>query len=585
MATAVENKERQKLIMRIGGIALFVIVLGIALYMMLAPDAENKSPDTLGESDSMVPADPALLTQAQGNDNITLLPQAVTFQPGVPSNIFRITTGATPIVINDVRFDQTNQANMSIANIDCPQAPAALPAGQSCQVQVNWISGQPFSASIEIIAQGVTSGSEPPRDFREIVAVTAVAADPNIASTASQVGPNGVPVDQGAIVDPSQGAGGVPSQPAGNYAAAPSGPLQPAPASLREQQRQAYIQARRSGNMTAIQSQGQLNPSARSPYASWNSIGIAGAQSSNPVDMSRVITPDKPITAVVALTIDTNGLANGFTRAVATVDRDVYGNNGRTVVIPRGSRLIGTIGGGEERVGIAWSQLIRPDGVRFSFEGTSADAMGRGGVPGRVNQRLLARYGFSLLPPAVSAALTVALGGNSTSTSDGGGTTQQQDARSIAAQILNQPLNQIAQDIYSRRSQIPTQIIVPAGTRITVWATDDLRLRPAGERDSEAGANQQQRGGNFTNAREVDLEVGQSGTTSSRQSSGPRPLQPTAQRAQADNRAEGNSGLDSVPVGRVDAQGNYIAPGVNAPSPSTSPYAKSPSTTRSHWGQ
>ena len=55
----------------------------------------------------------------------------------------------------------------------------------------------------------------------------------------------------------------------------------------------------------------------------------------------------------------------GFTRAV--VSRDVMSFDGKTVLIPRGSRLIGQyksgVAMGASRVFVIWTRVIRPDGV------------------------------------------------------------------------------------------------------------------------------------------------------------------------------------------------------------------------------
>ncbi|WP_204269867.1 hypothetical protein, partial [Klebsiella michiganensis] len=65
----------------------------------------------------------------------------------------------------------------------------------------------------------------------------------------------------------------------------------------------------------------------------WQSAGFQPTMSTMPVDMSRILTMDKPIPAVIKTSIDTRHPS----RAVATVERDVYGGDGRTVVIERGS--------------------------------------------------------------------------------------------------------------------------------------------------------------------------------------------------------------------------------------------------------
>ena len=592
MATAVENKERKKLAMRIGAAVVFLLII-VAAYFLLTGGDEEEVQTTLGESDSMVPQDPAQLA-ADGADAIRVYPEVIALQPGNPVTIFQIQSGGVPLLINDVRFPQEFKSDISVSNIDCPANPVALQPGASCQVEVRWLSGRAISTTVEVVAESAPLNSTGTTPISKMIPITAATADPNIANAAgapSATGPNGMPID--GTIPPQTANGGsqpMPAQPSpASYPASYPEPqmVGPAPQSLREQQRSAYISQRRSGQMTTIQPSGQLSPSARSPYTSWNNIGVTGQQSSLPTDMSRVLTPDKPITAVISYTIDTTGLAAGFTRAVAMVDRDVYGNNGRTIVIPRGSRLVGTVGGGEERVGVAWEQLIRPDGVRFVFQGTSADTQGRGGIPGRVNERLLTRYGYSLLPSFAGAGLTALLGGNQvTAVGNGGvttpdgtnvggsGATQVRDAKSVAAEILNQPLQQIAQDIYSRKSKIPTQIIVAAGTRITVWALDDLRLKPAGERDMPSQEGQQN-GNRFTQQRDVNLEPDQA----QRQNNA---LQPTAQ-----NRNQAPQQQDypePVPVGRVDENGNYIAPGVNAPTPSTAPLNR-PTRTTNRWGQ
>lgn len=586
MATAVENKERKKLMLRIGAAVGFLLII-VAAYFLLTGGEEEEVDLSLGESDSMVPQDPAQIAQ-DGASAVQIYPEAVALQPGQPVSIFQIRSGQAPLLINDVRFPQEFANDISVANIDCPAAPTALQPGAVCQVEVRWLSGRAISTTVEIVADAAPLNSTAVTPISKLIPVTAAVADPSVALASgapSALGPNGLPVD--GTVPPQNLNGGtqpVPAQPAPTVAPVPASypepqMVGPAPQSLREQQRSAYISQRRTGQITAIQPSGQLNPSARSPYSSWNNIGVNSSQSSLPTDMSRVLTPDKPITAVISYTIDTTGVANGFSRAVAMVDRDIYGNNGRTVVIPRGSRLIGNIGASEERVGVAWEQLIRPDGVRFLFEGTSADAQGRGGIPGRRNERLLARYGYSLLPNVVAAGITAALGGTETTAIGPGGAAQQRDARSVAAEILSQPLQQIAQDIQQRKSNIPPQVIVAAGTRITVWATDDLRLKPAGERDMPNATNEQN-GNRFTQSRDVNLGSDQA------QGNQGGALQPTAQ-AQNRNAPTQQDYPAPVPVGRVDENGNYIAPGVNAPTPSTAPLngGNRPRATTNRWGQ
>ena len=559
---ALDPKQRKNLMIRAGA-GVFVVLLLVLGYFLLFHESEPEQVrPTLGESDSMAPLDPTRIEQSN-QPEISLIPGAITLPPGQTNAIMTIAATGAPIIVENVQIPNDAAQFVSAQNIDCPPPPAALPNGGTCQVGITWTGTQPVSTTVRVVGSALVGNTPTP--------ITAELAF-NSPQTAVAPGMNGaVPPGmdpaamgqmpaQGQPLPPPDSNAGVIAQPI----PAPA-PAQPVPVGLTPQQqiRMQYLQARRSAQSASVGSGYNQNAQRTNGYTSWDAVGVRGASSSAPTDMSRVLTPDKPITAVIASPIDTRQPVT----AVAMVDRDVYGNNGRTIVIPRGSRLIGSIGASEERVGIAWSQLIRPDGVRFVFTAASGDAMGRGGVPGRVNERLLTRYGYSLIPTAVSAAITAGLGGNQVNTTTAGipgapatGATQQLDARAVAAQILSQPLQQIAQDIYQRKSRIPVQITVPVGTRITVWATDDLRLRPAGE--AIQPPPQQSQAPGFRGGSTPNLQ-GQQQYAQPQQNQG----QGQPQAPQPPNAGQAPVDPQGVQVGTVDANGNYIPNGGRAPAP------------------
>lgn len=552
---AMDAKQRKTLFIRLGaGLFLVFVLLFLGWYLFWPSEDTKPKQSPLGASDTMIPAEPQKQDLAGGQ--MTVNPTAIQFAAdtpqtqGKPETIIAIISAVgAPVTIQSAVVPPTDADAISVSSLDCPAAPQQLPAGSSCTFSVTWNKAHSVSTALTISGTTTnTGGVQAP--LVQNVAITGVTTTP----TAPAGGAAGAAGGAGA-----EGQAPPPSGAPDNTQAA-SGP------SPAQQARDEYLQGRRGMGINVVQA-GQLQPTARSPYASWDNIGVQGDKSSFPVDMSRVITPDKPLTAVLTYQIDTRATVT----AVAMVDRDVYGNNGRTVVIPRGTKIIGKVGGGAtDRVGIAWNQLIRPDGVRFVFSGESGDAMGRGGVPGRINNRYLERYGFSLLPSLAGAGITAMLGGqtNSAVSAGGGGTSsaQTQDAKAVAAQILQQPLTQIAQDIYSKKSQIPVQITIPAGTRLTVWSTGDLRLKPVGESDDPAtqqggqNGNQQGQGGAFG-----PVAQRQNGGN---QGSAQRQTQAPASTARAPSRSSNDDeGGSSLQVGRVDANGNYIAPGASAPAP------------------
>lgn len=100
----------------------------------------------------------------------------------------------------------------------------------------------------------------------------------------------------------------------------------------------------------------------------------------------------------------------GFARAL--VQRDVHGFDGSAILIPRGSRLIGEYGAdtsaGQNRAVIAWTRLIRPDGVSIALASPAADPVGRGGIKASVNSHFLARFAGAILQSVLDVGVNLA---------------------------------------------------------------------------------------------------------------------------------------------------------------------------------
>lgn len=562
---AMDAKERKKLFIRIGAGVVMLLLIAFAGWWIFGPSNEVQTKQSqLGASDPMIPKEKSedggpVIREGK----LSASPAAIQFRQDEPNTVvFTLQALGGPVRIRSALIPTADTDTLQVTNIDCPVAPAApLEANATCTASVTW-NGLRTVNSVLTIGTGDV-GVNIPQAAPSPAAVTADGqpapapaqpADPNSLSIAiSAVSTKAAAPANQQVPPPQQDAQASAPQPAQGMS----------PAQIA---RENYLAARRGAGYNVAVGPNGLQPAARSPYTSWDNIGVRGVKSSFPVDMTRVVTPDKPLTAVLTYQIDTRQTVT----AVATVDRDIYGSSGRTVVIPRGTKIIGRVGGGAtDRVGIAWSQLIRPDGVRFIFEGESGDAMGRGGVPGRINNRYLQRYGYSLLPTASAAALTVGLGGQSSQNFNNGGSSQTQDARAVAAQILTQPLQTISQDLFTKNSAIPVQITIPAGTRITVWSVGDLRLKPAGERDQsseEAGRNDQQNASQQQGGRgsgNFNPYAQQGG--GSQQAAQPQPQ--TSGQTSAQSNASRNDSQSSLQVGRVDANGNYIAPPANGATP------------------
>ena len=168
-----------------------------------------------------------------------------------------------------------------------------------------------------------------------------------------------------------------------------------------------------------------------------------------------------PQGAIIAGVLETaiNSDLPGYVRAV--VSRDVMGFDGRRVLIPSGSRLIGQyrsgLAAGQSRAFIVWTRLTRPDGVTVALGSPVTDPLGRAGLTGKVDTHFLKRFGSAILLSVVESGLgLLQRGGNDVvvRTAD--------DAKSVAGIALQRDIN------------IPPTVKVAQGTTIRIFTARDL---------------------------------------------------------------------------------------------------------------
>lgn len=127
----------------------------------------------------------------------------------------------------------------------------------------------------------------------------------------------------------------------------------------------------------------------------------------SPMRNPRAVAPQGTIIPGVLETAINSDLP-GFTRAV--VSRDVLSFDGKAVLIPRGSRLIGqyksAVALGQSRAFIIWTRVIRPDGVSILIGSPGTDALGRGGLEGDVDRHFFRRFSGSILLSVLNAAVS-----------------------------------------------------------------------------------------------------------------------------------------------------------------------------------
>ena len=199
-------------------------------------------------------------------------------------------------------------------------------------------------------------------------------------------------------------------------------------------------------------------------------------------DLSRVIIQGKIIDAILESAIDTDGTAQ--IRAVVT--RDIYAEYGKNILIPKGSRAIGTfsstVTNGVARVGIVWNRIIRVDGLSLNINANATDRIGRGGVPGDLDNKYLQIMRNSFLTSMISVGSALAVEGISNSTgisnttNGNSSTTTSGKASDYALVNATQDFMDDMKDIIDGIKDEKPTIRIPQGTKIIIMVNQDLTL-------------------------------------------------------------------------------------------------------------
>lgn len=152
----------------------------------------------------------------------------------------------------------------------------------------------------------------------------------------------------------------------------------------------------------------------------------------------------------------------------ATVQNDVYGATDRIVLIPWGSRICGQYSAdlrkGQERLFAVWNTLRRPDGVEIALDSIGADQLGSSGMGGHVDNHFGQIFG-------VSALLSIIGAGSSNVGVNG---QDQYNSAAFYRQAMQQSLANTSQKVMEPYANIPPTVVVPAGSRVRIYAQRDL---------------------------------------------------------------------------------------------------------------
>ena len=152
--------------------------------------------------------------------------------------------------------------------------------------------------------------------------------------------------------------------------------------------------------------------------------------------------------------------------ATCILARDVYGADGRVVLLERGTKLIGEIRGdlrpGQARIAVIWTEARTPTGIIASLASPGTDELGRAGIPGVVDSHVGERFGAALLISMIDAAVSAV---SLRQQGSGAVIYNTQNSRDVATEVLRNTIG------------IPPTIRVAPGTRVMVTVIRDIDFR------------------------------------------------------------------------------------------------------------
>lgn len=150
-----------------------------------------------------------------------------------------------------------------------------------------------------------------------------------------------------------------------------------------------------------------------------------------------------------------------------SVTRNVYSDDGKVVLIERGSTVSGEYRAdmkqGQSRIHVLWSRVKTPNGIVVNLDSPGADALGGGGVPGYVDTHFWKRFGGALmlsLVDDIGRYATQPKGGSNSGTMNF--STTGENMNNMAAEALKNTIN------------IPPTLYVNQGSEVSIYVARDL---------------------------------------------------------------------------------------------------------------
>lgn len=160
----------------------------------------------------------------------------------------------------------------------------------------------------------------------------------------------------------------------------------------------------------------------------------------------------------------------GFTSCLLT--EPVYSINGRSLLLPKGSKIYGAYGGGPtgERVEVIWDRITTPNGIDVAMSSPGIDQLGGAGHPGDYSAHWGSRIASALMISLIADAFKYAAAehGPETTTVASNGFAVQSPYESATARSMER----LANEALSERR--PPTVTINQGTVVSVYVAKDV---------------------------------------------------------------------------------------------------------------
>ncbi|WP_299593277.1 TrbI/VirB10 family protein [uncultured Tateyamaria sp.] len=258
-----------------------------------------------------------------------------------------------------------------------------------------------------------------------------------------------------------------------------------------EAQRLAAEEARRREELERKRAEAEQleREKINSPIVAWSANGKSGSaaedaqqrysgdeafrRAGSPVSVTQSEIIANPSNTVVQGTLIEGTLETGILSSLAgdiaaNVTYDVWSFDMSRVLIPRGSKLFGRynsdVGIGQKRVLVVWDRVVTTDGQSVQMSAYGGDRLGRSGLPGKVDNHFLERFGSAALISVIGAVPEIVA-----NQSDNETTTE-------VIENVGGDFESAVDDVIADYLSIPPTISVDQGAVVMVRVNTDLEL-------------------------------------------------------------------------------------------------------------